>query len=548
MPTATFSFKDLQSLIGRRLPLSKLKELLEYAKAEIEDYDEKNDALTISFADTNLPYLWSVEMLSLFLKGVLGIEKGIPNIKIRRSGHELIVDASVNSIRPYVAAFVAKGKKVDDVLIKQLIQFQEKICENYGRKREKVAIGIYCYKKIRFPVYYKATKPDSISFVPLDFRRKMTQKEILEEHPKGKEYGWILKDFNRYPILIDSSNEVLSFPPIINSAATGKIEIGEDEIFFEATGTDLNAVMLATNIFAYAFSVRGFEILSAEIKYPKKAIVTPNVKVDKIKINPKEIERVLGIKLDNLKIKDLLGSARYNFKNYVVEVPPFRHDIMHPVDVIEDIGIMYGYHKFGMLPLTSYTRGSTFEFTEFIDKARELMIGLGYQEVLSAILAGKDVLYEKSNLDDIGTVEIENPMSKSHSVVRSWLIPLLLDVLSKNKHANYPQKIFEQGIVVVKKGNKVFEYERIAALTAHSNADFTEAKQAVEALLSSLGTNCEMEETEHNSFIKGRVARILVNKKRIGFVGEISPQVLENFGILVPVSGFEINLSEVKGE
>jgi len=543
MPTITYSLNDLYQILGKKISVEKLKGLLELAKAEIEEYNQ--DEITISFSDTNAPYLWSIELLSLFLKGVMGLEKGIPKINVKKSDNKLIVDSSVNKVRPYIFAFVAKGKKIDEDTLKQMINLQEKICENYGRRREKVAIGIYRYKKIKFPIHYKAINPTSMRFVPLDFDKPMTQKEILERHPKGKEYGWILKDFEKFPILFDSNKDVLSFPPIINSERTGRIEVGDDEIFFEATGTDFNMVLLATNIFAYAFYIRGFDIFSVDIRYPNKTIRSPQLKEEKVRLNKNDIIKILGIKLSDSKIKELVEMMRYDFKNWNIVVPPFRHDVMHPVDVIEDIAIMYRYENFEPLPLTSYTKGSTSEFVEFVDRAREIMIGLGYQEIVSAIISNKDLLYKKTFRKEFDCVEIENPMSENYSVVRSSIIPILLEVISKNKHVKYPQKIFEEGIVAVKKKDFISEYETISALTAHSMADFTEAKQVVDCLLRSLGISCEYEDVEHPTFINGRVAKILVNKKEIGFVGEISPKVLDAFEIVVPVAGFEINLSEL---
>jgi len=247
MPTITFSLVDLNNLIGKKITEEKLVELFDYAKAELER--KEGDEITVKFNDTNQPYLWSVEGLAIFFRGVLGLEKGIPKIKIEKSNNKLFVDKSVKTVRPYISAFIAKGVKIDDYLLKQIIQLQEKLCDNYGQRRQKIAIGVYTSKKIEFPVNYKAVDPESVDFVPLDFKESLNLREIIEKHPKGKEYAWILKDEKRYPILLDSRKNILSFPPIINSAELGKIKIGDDEIFFEATGNDENAIRLATNIF-----------------------------------------------------------------------------------------------------------------------------------------------------------------------------------------------------------------------------------------------------------------------------------------------------------
>lgn len=546
MPTITFSLKDLQNLTGKKLTLDEIKELAHYGKGDFGGYDKSTNEVKIDFGDTNLPYLWSAEGFARLIKGIIGKQK-TAKIKINKGDYKIIVDKSVSKIRPYIAAFVAKGHKIDDYLIKQIIQLQEKLCENYGRRREKIAIGVYSYKKITFPIYYKSTHPESIKFIPLEFRKEMTQQEILEEHPKGKEYAWILKGFSRYPILTDSKKDVLSFPPIINSSTTGMVEEGDEDLFFEVTGTDLEATLLSTNIFAQALYERGFNIYSVDVKYPNKKITTPHLFNDKIKLRKEQVKQLSGLELKETEIKRLLEKIQYEYNKGIVKIPCYRKDILHPYDIVEDIAISYGFDKISEMPLTSYTVGETKPIISFVDKVREIIIGLNYQEIMSPILTDKATLYEKMNIKDFGTAEIKDYVSKTYSVVRTWILPVLLEVLSKNKHVEYPQKIFEQGIVAVRKGKEVNEYERIACVSAHEKADFTEIKQVLDYLLSSLNLKYNIEEIDHDSFIPGRVGRVIVNGKKVAFIGEISPQVIANWNLEVPVVGFELNLSELFG-
>ncbi len=544
MPTINFSFKDLQNLVGKKLTIEEVSNLVEYGKGSFEGYAKEEDEVSIEFGDTNLPYLWSVEGVARLFKGILGLQKGIPKIEIKKGNYKVIVDESVTPIRPHIAAFVAKGHKIDDYLIKQMVQLQEKLCENYGRKRLKIAIGVYSYDKIKFPVHYKATDPESIKFIPLDFKKEMTQQEILEEHPKGKEYAWILKNCKKYPILIDSANEVLSFPPIINSNFTGKVAEGEEHLFIEATGIELEPLFLAMNIMAYAFYERGFEIYSVDINYENKSITSPLLFNDKIKITSEQIKSLLGLDLKNAEIKKLLEKAQYNVTANI-QIPPYRKDILHPYDVIEDIAIMYGYDKIKGQPLTSYTIGETSPMINFRNKIRELLIGLGFQEVLSPILTNKKILYDKMNIKDFGTIELTNFMSETYSCLRTWILPILVDFLSKNKHVEYPQKAFEQGLVTVKKGNEVIDYERIAVISANEKADYTEIRQVLDYMLRSLNMEYAIEEVDHDSFIPGRVGRVIVNGKKVAYLGEISPHVLSNNGLEVPVVGLELNLTDL---
>ena len=545
MPTITFSLKDLQNLVDKKLTVEEVQELAHYGKGDFESYDKETDEVKIDFGDTNLPYLWSVEGFARLIKGILGVQRGSPKIKVRKGNYQIIVDKSVIKFRPCIACFAAKGKKVDDYLIKQIVQLQEKFCETYGRRRQKVSIGIYSYQRLTFPVHYKAVEPLSIEFVPLEFKAKMNLREILAEHPKGKEYAWILEGFEKYPVLIDNKNEVMSFVPIINSNFTGKIEIGDEDIFFEATGTDEEAVNLAANIFAYALYDRGFQIYSVEIKYPEKKTISPNLEIETVTIKNEQIKHLFGLQLKENEIKNLLEKAQFDFDNYKVKIPPYRKDIIHPYDIIEDSGIMYGFDEIKESALTTFTAGSTLKINDFIDKVREIVVGLGYQEMMSPILTNKDFLYKKMNIEDFGTIEIEDYMSETYSVVRSWILPNLMEVFSKNRHIEFPQKIFEEGLVNTRKGDKIIEYSRIAIAVSHEKANYTEIRQVLDYILRCFGLSYDIEEAEHSSFIDGRVGRAIVKGKKVAYLGEIALVVLQNWGLGMPTAALELNLSEL---
>ena len=545
MPTITFSLKDLNNLVGKKLSSEEVHGLAQYGKAEVEGYDEEADELKMNFDDTNLPYLWSAEGFARLVKGILGLQKGVPELKLHKGDYQVVVDKSVAKIRPFIVCFAAKGKKMDDYLLKQIIQLQEKFCESYGRRRQKVSIGLYSYKRITFPLHFKAVEPDSVEFIPLEFKVKMNLKEILAEHPKGKDYAFTLQDFDKYPILMDDKNEVLSFIPIINSNFTGKLEIGDEDIFFEATGTDEEAVSLAANIFSYALSDRGFQIYSVEVKYPDRKVIVPNFEKETIAIKNEQIKKLFGLELKESEVKNLAEKAQYDFKDYEISIAPYRGDILHPYDVIEDIGIMYGFEKIKDAPLATYTIGSGLKLNEFIDRVREIAAGLGYQEIVSAVLTNKDYLYNKMNTEDTGTVEIAEYMSETYSVVRSWVLPNLIEVFSKNKHVTFPQKIFEEGLVNVRKGEKIEEFHRIAIASSSEDTNYTEARQALDLIMKLFGLKYDIEETEHSSFISGRVGRAIVKGKKVAYLGEISPKVLENWGLDLPVAALELNLTEL---
>tara|TARA_Y100000310_G_scaffold262992_1_gene272870 strand:- start:2196 stop:3863 length:1668 start_codon:yes stop_codon:yes gene_type:complete len=550
MPTITFSKKDLENLTGLKLSIEQIQELAHFGKGDFEDYNKSTDEVKIDFGDTNLPYLWSVEGFARLLKGIKGKQKGIPQIKINKGNYKIKVHPSVNKIRPYISGFIIKGNKIDDYLIKQLVQLQDKLSDNYGRRRQYISIGLYSYDKIKFPIHYKAVSPESTEFIPLGYKLKFNLKEILAEHPKGKEYGYILKDQDKYPILVDSNNEVLSFPPIINSNFTGKVEEGDENLLFEVTGTNYDHVMLATNIFAYAMHDRGFKIFSADIDYGNKKVTCPSLDIKSKTVEKSQIKKLFGIDFKDLELKNSLSKAHYNIESIdkekiKVSIPPYRDDILHQNDIIEDIGIMHDYNNIQELPLPTFTIGETSKLIEFTDKVRELVVGLGYQEVMSPMLTNLKSLYDLMNIKDFGTVEIEDYMSENYSVVRSWILPQLLELMSKNKHQPFPQKIFEEGIINSRKGDKIHDFHRIALATSHEKADYTSIRQALDLILNSFQIKYTIEETEHLSFIPGRVGRLIVNNKKVGYIGEIAPIVLQNWGLEMPVSAAELNLTEL---
>ncbi|MBI4146491.1 phenylalanine--tRNA ligase subunit beta [Candidatus Woesearchaeota archaeon] len=542
MPSITFSADDFWSLIGKKLSEDELRRLLDLAKAELDA--ALTSEMTVKFNDTNQPYLWSPEGLARFFRAALG--KRVLPLKLQKSDIVVNVDKSVAAVRPFIACFLAKGPALSEYLVAQLIQLQEKLAENFGRQRKKVGAGLFPASGMPFPLSYKAVSPDAVSFVPLGMKQELSLKEVLEKHQKGKEYANLLKDAKKYPLVLNGKGEVLTFPPIINSDITGKVKPGDKELLCEVTGTDFEGVMLVSTIFAYALSDRGFAIYPAKVKYGSKSFVTPRVDPSLVKFDQSLVKSLLGLDLSSIEVKHLLERAQYVVKGPgKVELPPYRADVMHSVDVVEDVAIMYGYGDFHALPLTSFTPGGVESLQEFVDLLRVLCVGCGYQELMSAVLSNKQVLYDKMNVRDFGTVEIENIMSQTFSCVRTWLLPVLMDVLSKNRHVDYPQRLFEEGLVT-QRGKDVVDERHLAVVSCHAAAGFTEMRQLVESILRSAGVSFSLEEFEMGCFIPGRAARVMVNGREVGFFGEVHPVVLEKFGLSMPVAGCELNLTSLR--
>jgi len=265
------------------------------------------------------------------------------------------------------------------------------------------------------------------------------------------------------------------------------------------------------------------------------------------------MNEVLGLKLKHKETVELLERARYGIvksrKNTLtVEIPCYRVDIMHPIDVVEDVAIAYGYNNIKPTWRRLPTVGGITSEQEFCNVVREIMIGLGFQEVLTYTLTNPENLFTKMNMKQGKRVELANPKILNMTCLRSWLLPSLLEFLSHNVHVEYPQKIFEVGYAVVPdegRENRTRDIEKLACVAAHPNASFTEAKAALDALFLNLGKRIELEEGNHPSFIDGRVGNILVEGKLVGFIGEVHPQVLEAWKIENPTAAFEINLEKI---
>jgi phenylalanyl-tRNA synthetase beta chain len=299
---------------------------------------------------------------------------------------------------------------------------------------------------------------------------------------------------------------------------------------------------------------RGGRIYSSTVHYPygrKRNSVTPVLQDRRVRLSLDFVRNILGIQLSSSEVARLLRKARFGASttrtnSLNVVVPCYRLDVMHSVDIIEDIGIAYGLNRVKpQWPPHSTTGGITAQH-EFRDLVREIVIGLGFQEVLTFALSNPDKLYTRMNIAPRNPVEVKNPRVQTLTCLRDWLIPSLMEILSANVHVTYPQRIFEVGDCVIRRDSQVDEPVRLASLSCHATASFAEARSSVDALLSVIGLECTIMEADHASFLQGRVATILIGNEPVGIVGEMHPQVLENWGIQNPAVGFELEVEPLR--
>ncbi len=558
MPTVEVEPKDLKALLGLELPkkVEELDDMLAYVKGEVKYLDEQE--IHIEIKDSNRADVWSVEGLARALRGFLNLERGLKNYPIDgSSGVNIHADSKLKNIRPYIGCAILKNINLTDMMIRGAMRLQDKLDQTYGRNRRRTSIGLYDFDLIDPPLSYSVAKPTQVSFVPLGFDEKMTLKEILEKHPKGVEYGHIVRSHTVWPLLSDSKDKVLSFPPIINSNDLGRITENTRNVLIEVTGTSYETVLNTLNMMAISLADRGGKIFTAKVYYPYKDLteaITPQLEAKTLRINLADINRLFGFKLTPREVTELLEKARYGISktgknSIVVKIPCYRIDIMHPVDIAEDIAIAYGYNKIKPRWQRLPTTGGISPQAQFCDLVREIMIGLGFQEILTFTMTNPDTLQTKMNNKLGKVVKIANPKMATSNCLRNWLLPSFMEFLSHNTHVEYPQKIFEVGYAVVldeTEETRTRDVTKLVCVTTHPNANFTEIKSCLEALFLNLGLKrWKTRETTHPSFILGRAVTIYFKNREIGIMGEIHPQVLNNFELKNPASAFEISLEEI---
>ncbi len=574
MPKIECNEKLFFNAIGKKYTYDVLEDVLPCAKAELDEkpdmsLSEDERVVKIELNDTNRPDLWSTNGVARQIRLHEG-GKTVDYLKLMTNhgnnnyeNRVVEVDSELKDIRPYMVAFMIAGKPIDDPMLKDIIQTQEKLCWNFGRKRKTISMGVYRIDQINFPVKYHAVDPDKTSFVPLACDSPMTCRQILTEHPKGKDFGWILKDFKKFPLLSDAKDEVLSMAPIINSATLGAVKVGDKDLMVELTGDNIENLILSANIVACDFADQGYEIKPILVKHPYdtglgKDIMVPYYFQKPTKTTVGAINKLLGSDFDAKTAEEALIRMGNTVKvskgsspdkdEITLSPAPYRNDFLHEVDIIEDVMIGMNLSYFKPTRPNDFTVGKLSDVTLFSRKAKEIMVGLGYQEMIFNYLGSKKDYIDKMNISADKVIEILNPMSENYQFVRPSIIASLLRAESAAANAIFPHKIFEIGKVAFldeseNTGTKTIQ--SLGFMTASNNANYNDAASEVASILYFLGHKYEVKETADPRFIAGRQAGILVNGNQVGIFGEVHPQVLENWQIGVPCVAGEIDIEEL---
>ena len=574
MPKIDVNEQLFFNLLGTQYDYSpEFEHLLSSAKAELDEapsaampQDER--IIKIELNDTNRPDLWSTAGLARLLRMHTGgasnkarYQAFLSTLSERKdSGNRTVtVDPELQHIRPFMTAFVISGKPIDDAMLKDIIQTQEKLCWNFGRKRRSVSMGVYRSELINWPVHYRAVDPHTTSFTPLGFDTEMTCEHIISDHPKGKEYGWILKDMMKVPLLSDSKGGVLSMAPIINSAGIGAVQPGDTDLLVELTGTDMPSLLLATNIVACDFSDAGYTILPVSVEYPYetgfgKTITTPLYFQEPTKTTVHAVNKLLGTELSAQDIVEALermdNTVTVEGDCLLLTPPAYRNDFLHEVDIIEDVMMGKTVEFFEPETPREFTIGRLSPITVLSRKIKSLMVGFGYQEMIFNYLGSKKDYIDRMNIDGTAVIEIANPMSENYQFVRPSIIPSLLSAETVSGNAVYPHRIFETGKIAYlapEENTGTRTRQSLGFLSVNQDANFNEAASLIAGLLYYLQMDYNVCETYDPRFIEGRQAGVLADGKQIGIFGELHPQVLENWSITVPAFAGELDIESILG-
>jgi len=540
MPVVELELPRLQKLVGKS-NRKKIIDTLPFVGLDIESLE--NNTVRVEYSPNRPDYSTDFG-IALGLQGLLGTKKGILYLKIKKiDEYKFKVDSSVSKVRPFVTSIVARNGKIDEKVLKQIIVMQEDLHHGVGRRRKKSSIGIHDLDTISFPLTYTTTTRNH-KFIPLNSTTENTISEILENTEVGQDYGHILGNSPKVPIILDSLGKTVSFPPIINSSLT-TVTTKTKNLLVEVTGLEKNDVEDVLAIVATILQSAGFDLFTVNISGAKNS--TPQFKERNIILTANLVNTMLGLNLSSTAIVSALKKSRLEAnvknKNIVCTVPRYRFDIFGPMDLVEEVALGYGIENLKPNLSSSQTLGQTNQESELQNILSQTLVGLGFTEALNSCLTSKRILYDLINREASNIISVLDSKSQEHTILRDLVLAGLVNNLSGNIHEPYPQKMFEIG-TVFSQGITVKEEIHLACVTAHKDANFSEIKSILQsALKTGFNIECKTKTSSHPTFSEGRSAEILVDGKSFGIIGEIDSKVLGNFKMREPVAGFELKLS-----
>jgi phenylalanyl-tRNA synthetase beta chain len=562
MPVVEIDPDELRRLIGRDDKSDAALRTDLFALGLEFEGETDTGAFELEFAPDRLDRL-SVEGVARSLRYQYGDDRGVYIPKTNDAEWTVTVE-DVPALRPYVTAAVVRGVDMNEGKLESLIQLQEKLHATMGRKRAKGAIGVHDLAMVKGrsagddavkTITYTGIEPDGDRFVPLDANREMTPADVLSDHPVGEKYAPLVTDYDRYPAIYDDIG-LFSFPPVINGKRT-EVDEGSRDLLVEMTGTDQWTIDKMLTIVCYALAGRGGRVEEVEVVYPERTVIRPDFKPRTKTVSHERVESTLGVDFEHETVVDLFErsglDAAVEDDGYEVTVPPYRVDVLHPADLVDDVGRAYGFNELEPTYPEVSTVGGRHDRSRLERAARETLVGLGFEDLLNFHMISEAENYNRLDVtpdsDVFGggqPVTIEGPYSEDYTMLRTWALPSLLMVLENNTHRTYPQDIAEIGFAAecdATVSTGVAERRTVAAALARTDASYEDAKGHLQALATAFGATLETPPTDHPSFIDGRVATVVLDGEPAGVVGEVHPKVLVEHDLELPVVAFEFDLA-----
>ncbi len=545
MPVIEVNLGDFSELLGRDVTVEELQDRLPMMGTGWEGTTEDGFQLEVF---PNRPDLLSIEGLARAYLSWTGARTGLRSYPVEKSDYKVVVDKKTREVRPWFVTAVVKNVEFDDPLIRSIIQMQEKLHVTHGRRRRKVAIGLHSLEPIEFPVTY-TTKPPGFKFRPLGERFEKDLNWILTEMKTGREYAWTVEGFKEYPMILDRKGMVLSMPPIINGEYT-RIDEATTELFIDVTGTDLKAITEVLNVICVTLADRGAEIHEVHNRYPDGSVLTtPNLDPWVMELENDYVNRTLGSGFtpqESARELEKMGHGTEIDGDVIkVLIPSYRADVMHPIDLVEDVAIAYDYDNFEpMIPPISCEAGED-PMEVFSRGLRNFLVGLGLLEVVTFMMSNREKLFQRMSLPEEPICETDNPKMEAYDSLRNRLLPSLMEVLSTNKHHQYPQNLYEVDDVVVLDPSTetgARSRRRLAVALCHSSASFSEIKATMNIVLENLELEAEVVEGGWGCFIEGRRYTATLGGEPLCWAGEVKPEVLERWELEMPVAALEMDV------
>ncbi|KAI3380593.1 hypothetical protein SNEBB_002948 [Seison nebaliae] len=491
----------------------------------------------------------------------------------------MTVSSEIKSIRPYVVCGILRNVNFTESSYQRFIDLQDKLHQNLCKQRSLVAIGTHDLDTIHAPFTYGGEVPENIKFIPLKRTKEMDGLEMIDDLKNDrnlKKYVPIIEDKKYFPVIRDKNGVVLSVPPLINGEHS-KISLKTKNVFIECTGTDLHKTNIVLNMMCSMFSEyttpESYHYEKCQVIYSDGSEqITPEMDYREMDIELLNINKLIGSEIDKTSCQKLLHRMGYDIESsklvlrdniMKIIIPPTRPDVLHSVDIVEDVAIAFGYNNLQPeMPLVPTTAKQT-----LLNKLTEsLRIEMGmnsFTEIITFTLLSMNDITSKLNLKKENSekkfhtlneyekaVILKNPKTIDFEVVRTTLLSGLLKTISSNKHHSIPMNLFEISDIVFIDGKSETggrNRRHLAAINIDNVSNFTMIHGLLGRLMEMLNLKkYQLKLIDHPTYLQDRCCGVyLEGKEFVGEFGIIHPTVVHSFELKNVVTYLELNVERL---